>query len=451
MITETQISRKISRKQSQALAILTDKETNELLYGGGGGGGKSVLLSYFGIDMSLGYQGIRGAICRKELKKLKETTLLTLFDCFQRDGLKDGRDFIYDKNASIITFPQTGSIIFLLELDYYPSDPNWDRLGSYELTWAAIDEAQQVDKKAKDTLSTRIRYKVSENGLVPKMLLNCNPSKGYLYSEFYKPDRDGELPASRKFLKSLVTDNPFIDKTYIENLKRQPLEIKERLLYGNWEYDDDPTRLMGIDEITDIFTNALKPSKDKYIIADIARFGSDYTVVAYFEGLDCKRIAAYKKLPIVSPPHDPKMKSSASVVDEWRIQYQVPLSHVLVDEDGIGGGVKDALGCRGFVANRPAFRKNYASLKNDCYFLLADKVNAHEIAVRTFNEKLKKLLIEDLEQVKEMDADKDTKRRVIPKDKVKERTGRSPDFSDTLMMRMYFELLPRPKITLVRT
>jgi phage terminase large subunit len=32
---------------------------------------------------------------------------------------------------------------------------------------------------------------------------------------------------------------------------------------------------------------------------------------------------------------------------------------------------------------------------------------------------------------------------VLPKDKVKELIGRSPDFADTLMMREWFELKPK--------
>ena len=36
--------------------------------------------------------------------------------------------------------------------------------------------------------------------------------------------------------------------------------------------------------------------------------------------------------------------------------------------------------------------------------------------------------------------DKDTKKQVMPKDKVKELIGRSPDISDALMMRMFYEV-----------
>jgi hypothetical protein len=56
------------------------------------------------------------------------------------------------------------------------------------------------------------------------------------------------------------------------------------------------------------------------------------------------------------------------------------------------------------------------------------------------------LIIEELEQVKQKDMDKDVKKSVVPKEKVKELLGRSPDFSDTLMMRQYFELKPKRRV-----
>jgi len=49
------------------------------------------------------------------------------------------------------------------------------------------------------------------------------------------------------------------------------------------------------------------------------------------------------------------------------------------------------------------------------------------------------MLIEELEQIKSKDIDKDTKLKIVSKDEIKEVLGRSPDFSDTLMMRSYFE------------
>ena len=85
--------------------------------------------------------------------------------------------------------------------------------------------------------------------------------------------------------------------------------------------------------------------------------------------------------------------------------------------------------------------ENYQNLKTQCYYILADKVNNHEIGIEIENDELfKKLLTEELEQVKSKDLDKGGKLRIVPKDEVKEIIGRSPDYSDAMMMRIWFTL-----------
>ena len=44
------------------------------------------------------------------------------------------------------------------------------------------------------------------------------------------------------------------------------------------------------------------------------------------------------------------------------------------------------------------------------------------------------------------DVDSDGKLAILPKYKVRELLGRSPDYADALMMRMYFELVPKTNI-----
>ena len=52
----------------------------------------------------------------------------------------------------------------------------------------------------------------------------------------------------------------------------------------------------------------------------------------------------------------------------------------------------------------------------------------------------KELITEELEQVKRDKVDQDGKLCLLPKKEVKERIGRSPDFSDAIAMRWFFEL-----------
>lgn len=412
------------------------------MFGGGAGGGKTVLGCGWSIYNALRYVGVRGFMGRNSLEDFKKSTLLTFYDSLNRFDLKEGRDWTHNQQDKYFYFKQTDSSIFYNELSYYPSDPNYDYLGSTEYTWGFIDEANQIKQKAKNVIRSRIRYKLAENNLIPKLLLTCNPSKEYLYPEFYKPFKNGELSDDKAFVQSLVTDNKFIDPTYIKNLQGLDLVTKERLLYGNWEYENDPTKLIEYEALLDIFSNIVLPSNDRYIVADIARFGDDKTVISYWEGMHCKRITGYKGLAVTQV---------ANMIGEWRKQYLVSLSHIIVDEDGVGGGVKDILGCKGFIAqSRPFGNDQYSNLKAQCYYLLAKKVNGREILVSVDDTSTREIIIEEMEQVKAKDIDKDRKLAIVSKDLVKEKIGHSPDYSDTLAMRMYFEFAPKPSIRMVR-
>lgn len=51
-------------------------------------------------------------------------------------------------------------------------------------------------------------------------------------------------------------------------------------------------------------------------------------------------------------------------------------------------------------------------------------------------------LIQELDVMCEVDIDKDGKKRITDKKKIKEDLGRSPDWADNFAMRMWFELAP---------
>lgn len=425
---------KLTIKQTKALDALESPEINEVLFGGGAGGAKSVLGCYWLGKMCLKYPGTRWVMGRSVLKTLKETTLNTFFWVMSIQGLIAGQHYRFNAQANIISFPN-GSEILLKDLYNYPSDPNFDELGSLEITGAFIDECNQVVEKAWNILKSRIRYRLDEYGLTPKILGTCNPAKNWVYAKFYRPSRDGELPENKVFIQALLSDNPFISKHYRDNLLSLDKISKMRLLFGDWTYDDDPAALMSIDKISDLFTNDFVETGERYITADIARFGKDSSTIIYWNGLRAERVVQLRKKATTAV---------AEMINGMRKMYHVAMSNVVIDEDGVGGGVVDQLaGCYGFVNNAtPLNGENFANLKSQCYFKLAELVNANKIYVNADDPAIRQELTEELEQVKQKDMDKDGKRAVIPKDKVKELIGRSPDLSDSLMMRMVFEIEP---------
>jgi len=427
-----------SPKQFQAWLNLTDKTTTEIGYGGAAFGGKSYLECFWVIAMCEAYPGTGWLLGRKELLNLKRTTLLTFFKICAEYDLKAGKHFTYNQQSNILDW-HNGSQIFLFDLGYQPSDPLYTRLGGLELTGGAIDESNEVPVQAINIIKTRIGRRMNkEHGLTPKLLETFNPDKGHVYSRFYKPWREGTLPKYRKFIKALPTDNPHTTEDYLNQLRNSDKITKERLLYGNFEYDDDPTSLIVYDAITDLFTNTVDEG-DKFISADVARQGSDKIVIYVWNGLKVERIVTKQKQGTDVTANDIKKLEET---------YKVPRSHVIIDEDGIGGGVVDQLpGCKGFIAQTKPFKEeNYQNLKAQCTYQLAKKINAREVAVHCDDPTVREMIIEELEQIKSKDADKDGKLNIQPKDKIKEVIGRSPDYADCLLFRMYFEFKSNPQL-----
>lgn len=433
----------LTKKQTIALDYLQDEKTNEVGYGGGAGGGKSLLGCYWQLKQRMKYPGTRGLIGRSKLKTLKETTLRTFFEVAQMQGLVNGTHFKYNSQSSQINFTN-GSDILLKDLFLYPSDPNFDELGSLEITDYYIDESAQITKKAKEIVQSRVRYKLTENDLIPKGLWTSNPSKNWNYTDFYIPSRNGTLESNKQFVQSLVTDNPFISPHYIQNLKNLSKADKARLLDGDWEYDDNPNALCDYDNIMAIFDNDhVLITGDYYLTADIARFGSDKAHIFVWDGW------------VIIEKHSfdiSALTDLQSCINTMRIKYGIPKNKCVADADGVGGGVIDNTGINGFVNNAKATKKpdndyheNYANLQVQCIYYLAKMINTNKVYFDCdLSDKDKDEIAQELEYM--IGDNKDAKKlNVKNKEWIKSQIGRSPDWRDTMFMRAWFDIQPKEK------
>jgi len=438
-------------RQREAYKYLEDAETNVVFFGGGAGGGKTHLGCAWEIINALKYNNSRWFIGRTVLKTLKESTLLTFFKVCREWGLQSGTHYTYHPIEAVIRF-YNGSEVYLKDLQQKPSDPEFDELGSTEFTGGFIDEGSQLTHKAFEVMQSRIRYRLQEFGRPAKLLIASNPAKNFLYYDFYKPWREGTLSSEYKFVHALAKHNRFIDPQYIQNLNRiTDKATRERLLFGNWEYDDDPSKLFEYDACADIFTNAAIEGEERYLSCDVARFGSDSCVLMAWKGLHIAEILQFRHSSVTD---------TAARIMQYEKKYETRRSRIVSDDDGVGGGVVDILhGSMGFVNNsrpleplhKPEDKplEQYANLKSQCYFKLAEYVNLGKISCyKDVPANYKEAILEELEQVKRKDIDKDRKLALVGKDEIKERLGRSPDFADAMAMRMYFELRPKRGVTM---
>lgn len=425
---------KPTKKQFEAWEYLNDNKTNEILWGGASSGGKTYFGCCYLIINCLKYPKTRWMMGRAKLTTLKSTTLKTFNDIINEWGLFE--DIKVNHQSNTITFTN-GSEIIMKDLFSYPSDPDFDSLGSLEITGAFIDEVSQISHKAFDVVKTRIRYRLKEYNLIPKILMTTNPSRGWIYTTFYRPWLDGTLPEYRKFMPVLATDNPHTDSHYIDQLKRSSYSIQRRLLHGDWNYSDDTDCLFKYTDLIQIKDNINILNGKKYITADIARLGKDKTIIMVWDELNVIDIVEMEQVTT---------DISAQKINELIKKYNIQISNVMIDADGIGGGVVDQLpGVKSFINNSKPIEINgnpyiYQNLKSQCYYLLAEMIENRKVKIKNIDNELFEMICQELQIIKQKDIDSDGKLSIIPKDIMKKVLGRSPDYADCIMMRMYYEL-----------
>ena len=270
-----------------------------------------------------------------------------------------------------------------------------------------------------------------------------NPNLKRLEKEF---GANGENFESFHFPTSA---NPHIDKAEIDAAKRD-MDATTYRQEIEAEYVDNTGSLFKYDAIIDTFSNTIVKSGGKFLIVDVADDGNDLWIFSFWEGLEEYRREEFKGM---------SSEMGIQKIREYCSTEHIPMSHVAVDAIGVGSSVASSSLLEGIIAYKSSFapiktddnivllpnlgyRKNapltsdYANLRSQCVFTLADKVNKHEIASKVVGRQ-KEVIIEELSQYQ--DASKgDGKRMATQKDDVKSAIGRSPDASDTWIMRMYF-------------
>lgn len=437
-------------KQFEAYNLLWDDVTRFLLFGGGAEGGKSWLGAEWLLTNCYRYPGSKWFIGRNELTRLMASSYATFRKVCAHHKIPE-TDWRFNGQYHYIEFVDglaKGSRIDLLDLKFQPSDPMFQRYGSTEYTGGWIEEAGEVHFMAFDLLKTRVgRWMNEQFGLLtPKILLTCNPEQNWLYRIFYKPWKKNMLPPGYAFVQALYKDNPYTLAQSEDRLNQitDPI-LRARLKMGLWEYNAGDNSLISYDAIIDLFTNTPIYSEEKFLTADVARYGSDKITKGLWRGFDLYSITAKTKQGIDQTSLD---------IRESLNTERIPFSHGIADEDGVGGGVVDSVrGIKGFVGNSSALpikdnqqksgtrRDNYGNLRSQCAFMLAEIVNNHGMAITAqIDEPTKEMIIDELRQIKRLDSPTEAPLRIIPKDEIKEVLGRSPDYADMMMMRMYFEL-----------
>lgn len=249
-------------------------------------------------------------------------------------------------------------------------------------------------------------------------------------------------------------DNPYLSHSELAELEEEYKDNRESFQQEILaEHVDNAGSLFKYTALVDLFSNTITKTNEKYLIVDIADDGSDKTVFSFWQGLELYRLEQFERL---------NTEGIINQIREYAAGERIPYSQIAVDAIGVGAGVASSSlldGIVGYKSSHQAFRTDqdpvklpnvhytttapliteYKNLRSQCVFTLAQLVNDHKIAARIEDVRVKERIIEELSLYQDASSG-DGKRMATQKEDIKALLGRSPDLSDTLIMRMFFEI-----------
>ena len=353
--------------------------------------------------------------CREIQKSLEESSYKLLVETIARlniQGWDIKKDTIEHENGSKIIFRglkdlRAGNAIKSLE--------------GYDLAW--LEEAQSISLESLQLLLPTIRMDGSE-------IWACyNPNTEEDAIEMLK-EREGAV-----VVKCNWNDNPW----FTEKLRKEReadykynVDLARHIWEGEYLAQAD-NAVMSRVAVHEAMEREVDTDGDYQIAVDVARYGSDSSIISMRKGLKMTGLKEFKNMSLV------ELCGHIEIMAGNNRNMTIK-----VDETGVGGGVVDILRGRGYnnviginFGGKPQDADKFADLPSEmwCTFpisevsLLNDSGLFHELTDRRFS------------------YDRKARRQVESKDSYKARNGgKSPDKADSVLMLFYEPKINRPML-----
>lgn len=329
---------------------------------------------------------------------------------------------INESNLSIVC--PTGAVIM------FKSAKDVDNLYGEDVYSIVFDEAPRAKVDAWYALRTTI---TATNGIM-KMIGNFGGVSNWMHLLKEKAKTNPDFYYKKITAYDGVREG-ILTIQQVEDAKRDlPPKIFKQLYLAEEQEADD--QLISFSSMTQLYENNFITTGRMSMICDIAMLGSDKFVIGIFNGFRLVKIISIDKI------------EANEIVDKIKMlaaKYEVPTNRIVYDADGLGQYLKGYLRRArpfhngGKVMKENGSVPNYKNLKNQCAYNLAKRINDDGYYFETTD--FKTDIFAELEMLKSYELDKDGKIQIMPKIKIKELLGHSPDILDMLIMREYLELV----------
>ena len=395
------------------LSVLREHHRFYTIHGGRGSGKSTSVAKWLTQKMSAEQHTL--LCCREIQNSLAESSyqlLVDMIDYQQLKGWTVQKEHIYHENGSKIIFHG---------LRDNKAANSLKSVVNISLVWC--EEAQALSKNSLQLLLPTIRVEGAE------------------FYFTYNPETEEDAVEIIKTRKDVLDvevnwyDNPFFPQQLFDEMeadfKTNPDEA-EHIWNGHYRNQADNAVMSRI-AVHEAMEREVDDEGDFQIAVDVARFGSDSSIISMRKGLVMKDLKEYKNISLVE------------LCDH--IEIMAGHNHnmtIKVDETGVGGGVVDILKSRGYrnviginFGSKPQDADKFADLPSEMWCtlnigeisLLNDAGLFHELTDRRFS------------------YDHKARRQVESKDSYKARNGgKSPDKADSVLMLYYEPKINRPML-----
>jgi len=335
---------------------------------------------------------------------------------------------LYTVNVSSMTIICPNGVLIS-----FKSADNPDALYGEDVYSIVYDEAP----RGKEDSFFALRSTITATKGEMKLIGNFGGNANWVHKLKKKAETDPEVYGYFKITCWDAVDEGILDKKEIEQAQRDlPKKVFQQLYLA--EETEEENMLLSYDSINDMWTNPEDENKNRYITSDIAHLGSDLFTIFVWEGFT---IIDYYETDKISP------ERVEALLRKYAEKHQVGRSRITYDADGLGGYLKGYLKgaipfYNGGKVISSGYSPNYKNLKTQCGYEFSKRINQRQVSIRT-DEIPEESFKQELECLQSYDLDKEGKIQLLPKTKIKEIIGRSPDRLEGMIMREVFELKQR--------
>lgn len=251
------------------------------------------------------------------------------------------------------------------------------------------------------------------------------------------------IKADLKYNEVLLKNDP----SYLANLMNQSESMKAREIDGCWNPHEVGDDLIKVSDMERCFHNDEQTGDGiKRASCDVAFTGGDSCVLMFWKGWHVADIFVCKLNAVDT------CNAVAAKLTEWGVLQQ----NFVYDLNGLGqtfkGYFKHAVPFNNMAAAQAKFKNVYDTQKSQCAYMFAQRIQSggisfnQSILERRFSgrgfegRKLRDILLNERKAIKQDESKTDKGWCLIKKDVMKRLVGHSPDFIETMIMRLCFEL-----------